>query len=82
MNTVVSPRARVDVSDPDPIVRRVEDALQTCGYRDLFGLQCECNEGVITLVGHVGSYFLKQMAQTVVGRVEGVTRINNQLQVS
>jgi len=82
MNVVVSPVPPIDVSNPDPIVLRVENALQTSGYLDLMGLRCECEQGVITLVGHVGSYFLKQMAQTVVGRVQGVTRINNQLRVS
>jgi osmotically-inducible protein OsmY len=37
---------------------------------------------VITLVGKVGSYFLKQVAQTAASRVQGVTRVDNQLRVS
>jgi osmotically-inducible protein OsmY len=68
--------------EADPVARRVRDALRASGYRDLFGLRCQCEKGVITLVGKVGSYFLKQVAQTAAGRVQGVTRVDNQLRVS
>ena len=36
---------------------------------------------MLTLAGRVPSYYLKQIAQTVVRSVEGVFQINNQLSV-
>jgi osmotically-inducible protein OsmY len=82
MKAVISAPVATDTGHPESIVRGVSLALRTSGYRDLFDLRCECEDGVITLVGRVGSYFLKQVAQTVAGRVEGVKRVNNQLQVT
>jgi osmotically-inducible protein OsmY len=35
----------------------------------------------LTLTGAVGSFYLKQIAQTIVARVPGVGRIDNQLEV-
>lgn len=70
-----------DTAHPD-VLDSIQCALRDCGYRDLRGLRCEYQDGTATIRGHVGSYFLKQMAQAVVGRVPGVTCINNQLHVS
>jgi osmotically-inducible protein OsmY len=39
-------------------------------------------EGHVMLLGTVGSYFQKQMAQEVVRTVEGVERIDNCLEVA
>lgn len=35
----------------------------------------------VTLEGRVGSYFQKQMAQEIVLRIDGVSRIDNRLEV-
>lgn len=60
---------------------RVECALkrspQLCGY----DVACEeCGDAVV-LSGNVPSYYLKQVAQTVAGSVEGVHRVVNQVHV-
>jgi osmotically-inducible protein OsmY len=68
--------------DADPILAGVVRSLRSSGYPDLFGLQCRCKDGVITLAGQVGSYYLKQLAQTAARRVPGVTSVDNQLLVS
>jgi osmotically-inducible protein OsmY len=66
----------------DPVCSRVQQALRTSGYRDLYGLSCDYDGGVLVLTGEVGSYFLKQVAQTVAARVPGVAQIDNRLHVS
>ncbi len=35
----------------------------------------------VTLEGRVGSYFQKQMAQEIILRIDGVSRIDNRLEV-
>ena len=64
------------------ITDSVSHAWQRSGYMDLRGLECEFAGGTVTIKGQVGSYYLKQMAQAIAARVEGVSRINNQLQVA
>jgi two-component sensor histidine kinase len=48
------------------------------GLRNVF---CEFHQGVITLTGHVSSYFLKQLAQETTRELEIDHRIVNNLQV-
>jgi osmotically-inducible protein OsmY len=82
MSTLASSAQDAELVSDEPVSSRVERALQMSGYADLRGLRCDSEDGVITLRGRVRSFFLKQMAQTVVARVEGVTGINNSLQVT
>ncbi len=44
-------------------------------------ISCRFREGTLTLRGRVPTYFLKQMAQELVARIEGVKRVDNQLDV-
>ena len=63
-------------------VRAMAEAkLRQSPYLPLHEVTCELCAGVLTLVGRVPSYYLKQIAQTVVCSVEGVFQINNQLSV-
>ena len=50
-------------------------------YRALAEVMVEFHEGVLILRGRVTSFFLKQIAQTVVRNVEGVIEIDNRLEV-
>lgn len=61
--------------------REVEDQLQRSGYYELRRVQCRCAEGVATLSGRVGSYYLKQVAQTIAGRLPKVAEVVNRLEV-
>jgi len=50
-------------------------------YRELWNVACDFREGVLTLRGRVPSYFLKQVAQSIVFVMERVETINNRLEV-
>jgi osmotically-inducible protein OsmY len=64
---------------------KVMDAALTClrhsSYPDLCKVTCQFYEGVLTLQGVVGSYFLKQLAHTAVAAVKGVEEVANRLDV-
>ena len=55
--------------------------LRCSAYRDIRGVTCEFHEGVLTLRGRVPSYYMKQIAQSLVLGMEGVEEINNRLEV-
>ena len=56
--------------------------LRTSGYHQLRRIACEFHEGVLTLRGHVPTFHLKQVAQTLVRELDGVGAINNRLEVA
>jgi osmotically-inducible protein OsmY len=64
---------------------KLEELAERCLHRNTYpalkNISCECLNGVLILRGCVETYYLKQVAQAVVARLEGVTRINNQIQV-
>ncbi|MFO0870641.1 MAG: BON domain-containing protein [Pirellulales bacterium] len=83
--SAVSPSAPVATpevprSDND-VARLAERRLQGGPYPVLRNVNCECVEGRLTLSGTVGSYYLKQIAQTIVSRVPGVELVENRLEV-
>jgi osmotically-inducible protein OsmY len=55
--------------------------LESAPYFALRDIICASQDGVLTLRGRLPSYYLKQLAQTVVADVEGVTRIVNEIEV-
>lgn len=55
--------------------------LQSSGYAALRRLQCEVTEGVAIVHGVVTSYFLKQMAQTLIQQLHGIHRVTNSVEV-
>lgn len=55
--------------------------LQSSGYAALRRLQCEVTEGVVIVQGVVASYFLKQMAQTLIQQLDGIQRVTNLVEV-
>jgi osmotically-inducible protein OsmY len=69
------------------LAERVEARLRSNPYLALKNVSCQSPDsedgdgGCVVLHGCVPSYYLKQIAQTVVGQVEGVRRIDNQIQV-
>ncbi|MGI6420020.1 MAG: BON domain-containing protein [Thermoguttaceae bacterium] len=56
--------------------------LRKSGYPELRLIACAFHEGVLTLRGRVTSFYLKQMAQTLIRELEGVGEINNRLVVA
>jgi hypothetical protein len=63
------------------IVEGAERCLRSNSYLALKNVTCEYHEGVLTLRGCLPSYYLKQIAQTAVSRLDGVERINNEIEV-
>jgi len=64
------------------IVEQAERCLRCNSYLALKNVSCEYSEGVLTLHGCLATYYLKQMAQTAVCRLEGVVRIVNNIEVA
>ena len=56
-------------------------ALRSSGYRVLWGISCEVREGVVFLTGEVPSFYLKQMAQTVILGQTRVKGVKNRVEV-
>ena len=53
-----------------------------CPYVFYFkGISCDYEDGVLTLQGRLPTYYLKQVLQTVLADVDGVVRIENQVDV-
>jgi osmotically-inducible protein OsmY len=55
--------------------------LRRSGYPALSDVQCEVKGGRATLSGVVPSFFLKQIAQAILLRVDGVRGLTNHLEV-
>ncbi len=55
--------------------------LQESPYYSLRQLECRFDDGVLTVCGRVPSFYLKQLAQTALRDVNGVTRIDNRIEV-
>ena len=58
-----------------------EDRLRRSEYLELRNVSCDVQDGVLTLRGRVPSYHLKQLAQSLLGELAGIFRLNNQLEV-
>jgi len=63
------------------IAKTAERRLRESGYFCLRHVSCHYHEGVLALRGRLPSFYLKQVAQTVVRHVEGVIEILNQVEV-
>jgi osmotically-inducible protein OsmY len=56
--------------------------LRKSGYRELQLVSCDFHEGILTLRGRISSFYLKQLAQTLVYQLDGVGEVNNRLEVA
>src|SRR5688500_8887883 len=61
---------------------RVLESLVRSGYAALNLVTCEVHGSRVVLEGSVPSYHLKQLAQVVALKVDGVARLENRLRVS
>jgi hypothetical protein len=64
--------------DPAEIAKRIYQASQ---YPMLKKLHCEFADGALIISGHLPSFHLKQLAQTMIRNVDGVTQIVNAVHV-
>lgn len=63
------------------LLDQVRRFLKYSGYSELQGLQCQVQDGVVTLTGEVSLFYLKQQAQSHVGRIQGIQGVRNQISV-
>lgn len=56
--------------------------LHSSGYSALRRLRCEVAEGGVIVHGVVASYFLKQMAQTLIQQLDSIQGVTNLVEVS
>ncbi len=69
------------VSTTQQLAEQVYAAFQQLGYRQLRTLHCKSNGATVTLQGTIGSFYLKQIAQSTAAKVEGVERVVNEIEV-
>lgn len=75
-------RTTVISSVEDVVTVAAQARLMRSPYLELHHVLCEFHEGVLTLRGCVSRYYLKQVAQNAVRRLDGVAEIDNQLDVA
>ncbi len=63
------------------VAERAETQLRRNGHVATQDISCSYHEGVLLLRGRVPTYYLKQVAQTVVMRVDGVEQVDNRIEV-
>jgi osmotically-inducible protein OsmY len=68
-------------SEQERIEAAARSRLRRSGYGQLQVVSCEFHEGVLTLRGRVSSYYLKQVVQSLVMRMDGVVEVNNRVEV-
>lgn len=59
-----------------------EEILQTSPYRQLRRLKCDYEDGVLTVAGRLPSFYLMQLAQTMLINVVGVERVENRIELA
>jgi osmotically-inducible protein OsmY len=59
------------------LVEKVRNRLSESGHPALRQLQVDETHGLVVVSGRVPSFYLKQLAQTLAGAVDGVHRVCN-----
>jgi osmotically-inducible protein OsmY len=59
-----------------------QNLLEQSNYLALRRLRCEFHDGRLVLNGRVPTYYLKQVAQTIVRQLPAVRRIDNRVDVA
>ena len=70
-----------DACDPTSLPAMAQSRWRQARYLELRRISCQFQDGVLTLRGRVPTYHLKQLAQTLVGSLEGVRSVCNELDV-
>src|ERR1035438_6315928 len=77
---IASPPKVLEPGDDCPLREAVIRGLRNSGYSSLSRIQCEVLEGEVVVGGVVPSFYLKQMAQTIILRI-GQIKVKNNLYV-
>lgn len=65
----------------EAVVAVAERRLENSGYSVLKRVQCRFDAGTLTLSGRVPSFYMKQVAQTLVMSLQSVQFVDNRLDV-
>ena len=63
------------------LVERIKSKLAELGYSQLNTIGCSAEGDEVLLTGELDSFYLKQVAQSVVIKVPGVKNIRNEIHV-
>lgn len=63
------------------VIHAAENRLRDSSHLFLRHVECDFHQGQLLLNGKVPSFYLKQLAQTLLQDVQGVERIDNRLAV-
>ena len=64
------------------VVAAAQARLRASSHTSLRTVSCKFDQGVLTLDGHLGSFFQKQLAQEVVADMDGVVQVVNRIEVA
>jgi osmotically-inducible protein OsmY len=79
--TMASARPRLAAAN-QPVLDGVRQQLQSSPFYAIRALRCDFHEGVVTLRGSLPSYYLRQIAQSLVRRVSGVLELDDRITVT
>ncbi len=80
LSTLELPEATF-ASDDHQIRDRVQHVLQSSSYRPLQRIHCQVDSGVVMLHGRLPTFYLKQLAQSLVVKLGNVQAVNNAIEV-
>ena len=78
----IPPQERNSIREKEAVLAEAKLRFYRSPYRELRDITCDFQEGVLTLRGRVPSYFLKQIAQSIVFSMERIGEIRNRLEIS
>lgn len=70
------------VSEPSSLLMRIDQAFSVSPHLSGKQLVIETEADTVVVRGTVETYYQKQMAQEIMRRIEGVQKIDNQLEVA
>jgi hypothetical protein len=73
--------SELDLTSPARIKELADRCLRSNPYLALKNVYCDYRDGILFLHGCLPTYYLKQVAQEMVARVQGVQRLQNQIEV-
>ncbi len=65
-----------------PLADIVTQRLHASGRPRLRNVRVQEQRGIVLLTGHVPTYFLKQVAQSIASSVDGVVSVRNEMVVT
>ena len=78
----ITNQPELETSLPCAIAAIAEAHFRTNSRTALRGISCKAEGGVIVLEGQLSTFFQKQLAQEIVGHIEGVVQVVNHIEVA